>query len=384
VVGVVSPLPNPVYGNVFVISFLVQVGFLFYPVIGKLIAGFPTKTQRTQSFLSGLSVFVGNIFRPGISILVFCFLLFAVFYFSFRDSNFRLELRLQHLTEKYEWEEIIKEAEKAQEPTEAIAAYRAIALANTNQLLERFFDFNYQYKNPSTSIRINSDFRILYYYSDLYFHASFTNAAYLWSMEFWVGAGANFYLLKQMALCAMLNGEKELASKYFNLLKQSLFYKKWAEEQEQYNNDPKMLMEHPVYKQIKYYMPKENFVIPIDRSLPVYYMFLRESFYKNAERGILAALYLKDFNQFMRIMQAMDGKNELSACMQEGLIIYAAFSNDFALLEKFRIDKRLKEKVIYCVNEYKKYGNNPDLLKERLKKNYKGTYCYYYFFIKPE
>jgi len=364
IAGLVSPLPNPLYKNIFIFSLLSQLFFLFYPVIRL----FFSKKEVSNKVI-------------GIYFLSFCLSLFAIFYFSFRDSNFRLELRLQHLTEKYEWNEMIKEAEKAQEPTKTIAVYRMIALANTNQLVYRLFNFPCQYK-PSASVYLKG-IENPFYYSDLYFYASFPNIAYLWSMTYWVGSGGNFYFLKQMALCAMLNGEKELASRYFNLLKQSLFHKAWAEEQERYNNDPNILTKNPVYNQIKQYMPEEDFVIPIRYPLPVYYQFLGESFWKNAERAILASLYIKDLNLFMQIMQAIYSENEFPACMQEGLVLYAMFNNNFTAIERFEVNKTLAEKVINCVNIYNECGNNKELAEEKLKKDYQGSYCYFYFFGKP-
>ena len=365
--GLIAPLPNPFFKGVFVLALLSQLFFLLYPVL---------------FFLKGLKV---SNKVMGINLLLFSLSLFAIFYFSFRDDNFRVELRLQRLMEKCKWDEMIREAEKVEEPNRAIAAYRVIALANTNQLSERLFDFNYQFK-PLASAYMNG-IQKFYYNYDLYFYASFPNAAYLWSMELWVGMGANVYLLKQMALCAMLNGEKELASRYFNLLKQSLFYKKYAEEQERYNNDPDLLMENPVYKRIKDHMPEDNFISPTHYILPVYYAFFQNSFLKNKERCILASLYAKDMKQFIgdiQEMQNIDSEDELPVCMQEALLIYAMLNNNFAVLQNFRINsKGLREKVAHCVKEYKKYGNNlPKPVEERLRKSYKGSYCYYYFFCK--
>ena len=360
--GLLSPLPKPFYKNIFTFAFLVQLFLISYPVILLFL-----KKKEISSKIAMMNF------------LSFCLLLFAVFYFSFRDQNFRMELKLQHLTEKYKWNEIIKEAKKISEPTKAIVAYRAIALANTNHLSQQLFNFPCHYKStPSTYV---SGFESAYYYSDLYFYASFPNVAYLWDMEFMVVSGANFYLLKQMALCAILNGEKELASKYLNVLKQSLFYKTWAEKQEQYNNNPEIITQNSVYKQIKQYMPEDNFVIPIKLPFPFHYQELREiSFLKNMERCILASLYIKDLGQFMQIMQFLDGEQELPDCMQEGLIMYALLNNDFNLSNNFKISERIKNKVTNCITEYNKYRNDPKTAEERLKKEYEGSYCYFYFF----
>ena len=81
----------------------------------------------------------------------------------------------------------------------------------------------------------------------------------------------------------------------------------------------------------------------------------------------------------MMIMQSIRSKIDLPACMQEAVLMYAISKNDPALLERFKIDEKLKEDVIHFVSVYKKYGNDRKLAEEKLKK-YKGTYCYFYAF----
>jgi hypothetical protein len=145
-----------------------------------------------------------------------------------------------------------------------------------------------------------------------------------------------------------------------------------------------MLAENPVYKQIKHYMPEEDFVIPIRYPFPHYYRLFKKSLMKNGERCILANLYLRDLNLFMQIMQIAHIKSGLPTYVQEAILLYAMLNNNFAVLDRFKIDENLKKKVHYCVNEYKKHKNNPKLAEEKLKKNYKGTYCYFYFFGKTD
>jgi len=374
--GLFSPLPHPFLKKLFIFSILSQVVLVFYSGFFFL--------KGIKEIKDSKDVKENGVLNKGVGVnfLLFCLSLLAVFHFSFRDREFKSELKLQRLVEKHEWDEVIKEAEKTQEPTKAIAAYRAIALAQTNQLSQRLFDFSYQYK-PLVPDYMAKSFRKDYYYSELFFYASFPNVAYFWNMEFLTGVGVNFHLLKQMALCSMLNGEKELASRYLDLLKQSLFYKEWAEKQEQYNNNPDMLMKNPVYEQMRQYEPKENFVIPMNYSLPVYYKFLQRVSTKNMERYILACLYTSDLKTFAHIMQHIRTKEDLPVCVQEALLIYSIITNDSAILKRFKINKQLKENVTYCMNVYKKYGSNRDLAEQQLKKH-KGTYCYFYLFSNIE
>ena len=137
-------------------------------------------------------------------------------------------------------------------------------------------------------------------------------------------------------------------------------------------------------------MPEENFVFLIKQPLPSYYQYLQMSFpeniktfSKNIERCILANLYTRHLDLLMPIMEIVNIEGELPDCMQEALVLYAIFNNDFAVLERFKINETLEENVIYCVNECNKYRNNPKLVEEKLRNDYKGTYCYFYFFANP-
>jgi len=376
--GVFSPFPRSFFKEMFVFVVLAQVVLVVYSGLFFFKGVREVRDIEDIKNVEGKEV-LGKVM--GGNFLLFCLFVLAVFYFSFRDNEFKLELKLQRWVEKHKWNEIITEAEKTPEPTKAIAAYRAIALAQTNQLSQRLFDFPCQYKSPAADY-MTKNFRKVYYHSELFFYASFTNVAYLWNMEFMMGVGTNFHLLKQMALCSILNGEKELASRYLNLLKQSLFYKKWAIKQERYNNNPIALLENPVYHQIKQHMPEENFIIPMQHTLPIYYKFLwGNSLSKNLERAVLANLYIKDLNSYVQIMQYVN-LPELPDCMQEALIIHAMINNDYSLLSRFRINNQLKEKVTSFVSEcqkQRKLNISQQEAKQRLK-NYKGTYSYHYFF----
>ena len=86
IAGLISPLPNPFYKNVFVFSLLSQLVLPLYPVLFLLKGSKEVKEKEVSNKVMW------------VNFLLFCLSLFAVFYFSFRDGNFRLELKLQHLT----------------------------------------------------------------------------------------------------------------------------------------------------------------------------------------------------------------------------------------------------------------------------------------------
>lgn len=58
-------------------------------------------------------------------------------------------------------------------------------------------------------------------------------------------------LCKRIAECYIIKGEYQIAAKYLNLLKQSLYYREWAEEAEAYLGDEARINNHPQWGKLR-------------------------------------------------------------------------------------------------------------------------------------
>ena len=65
---------------------------------------------------------------------------------------------------------------------------------------------------------------------------------------------------KRIAECYLVNGKFELARKHLHLLKQSLFYSRWAEETEQLLGNETAINQHPIYGRLRNLRFKEDFL----------------------------------------------------------------------------------------------------------------------------
>jgi len=303
-------------------------------------------------------------------------LLACIFHFSFRDENFRTELKMQRLCEQHDWKQMLETANQVEEPTKAIAAYRIIALANKNILARELFRYPCIEKKSASQYLTDQPI----YYEDLFLYASFPNNAYLWSMEFWVTTGSTYEHLKKMALCALLNDESDLAKRYIGLLKQTMFQSKWAEEHEQYIDHPeKLFRKYPEFVKTKKEMPVQDKIITME-PLSKTYMSYSKMGTASVERRLLADIYRKDMKAFMiDIIEAQSVyKDGMPSCIKEALVICAINGNPKILIP-FRVERPFAQDVANFFNEVRTYSDR-ETASKALKGRYGNTFSYYFVF----
>lgn len=86
------------------------------------------------------------------------------------------------------------------------------------------------------------------------------NVCYRWAVELSIEYGWQVSRLKLLVKCALLNGEPELAQKYNNLLKRTLFHKKWAEKYQAYIDHPERMKHDREFARIPKDMSPDRFV----------------------------------------------------------------------------------------------------------------------------
>ena len=188
----------------------------------------------------------------------------AVYTYSewYKDKNFHCELAMQRCIDRLDWEGVLDEAmklEKAMEPddtpTRAIVVMRNLALAHLNRQGNEM----YHYKNGCKKCNAPFDVRAINSVGPLiYYHYGMPNYSYRLCMERGVEFGWRAEQLKYMVRCSILNGEMKLARKYINLLRQTMYHDKWADEMYQLTEHPENIVKNPEMEFITHMMHFEN------------------------------------------------------------------------------------------------------------------------------
>lgn len=303
----------------------------------------------------------------------------AAHYFN---QNEILLARMQLMQWQQDWEGMVDAARSAQRPDRVVAAYHAVALEEQDQLPDGVFDIPYDYpKARLDTIEGNEEYG--QFLADCNFHAGLINAGYRCAMDHVVMNGPSLISYKRMAMCALLNGEKTLCRKYLKLISEMPFESAFVEKYTAMLNDAKLIDDDAELKHVLSLAPKEekfeqNYLSPLFLG---YNTGLNQGTDATLVTSAVACLYQKDLQAFYLRAQLMAQKGmNLPMCMQEALCILALKHPELHIQEQFsQIGQFVPGSVNSFLIDAKPYTNDHLALRHELRKQWLGTYMYYYY-----
>ena len=162
----------------------------------------------------------------GVQVALLAITVWGVVHFWYKDENFHHEVKMQRLVDKTDWEGVLQEAStQRDEPTRAIVMMRNLALWRLGRQAEEM----YQYKNGSKQSDAPFNMRMMLVAGTLiYYQYGMLNYSHRMCTELGVEFGWRAEHLKYLTRCALLSGEKNVARKYINILKHTLYFDDWA------------------------------------------------------------------------------------------------------------------------------------------------------------
>ncbi len=296
------------------------------------------------------------------------------------NENVILTARFQNLAAVQDWETIIEEAQKASRPTRAVAAYYAIALEETDQLLDHIFDIPFDYpKLHLDKFDGNEEYGL--FLSDCNYHAGLINSGYRTAMDYVVVAGPRLVSYKRMAVCALANGEIALCRKYLALIRQMPFESDFVERYEALANDPKKISDDAELKHVLSLYPQEDHYE--QNYMPPAFLGFNVGLSRGSDQTLVtsatACLYSKDLKAFMVRAQIMKQKGmRFTEAMQQAVAIYA-LNNPDALKHFTEVGQFVPDQLRSFLLDAKPYIDDREALRRELKETWLGTYFYYYY-----
>lgn len=330
--------------------------------------------------------------NPGIASFALntcCFVIciVSIFVFANKDENFRTVLKMERALEDQNYDKIIQIAEqnKAKYPvTRAIVTYRNIALFNKGLLLDRSFVYSneseaYHSSVPITGTRI-AGIPVFYHYGKV-------NFSYRWCMESLVQNGSSAYCYKYMAKIALLNNESELAKKYLNTLKKTIFHKKWAKKYEAYLENSALQEQDEELKAIRSLMQfpgnKPESSLLAESSVLEFYNELEGGSPNMLIHALNAALTMRNSDSFWYKLQAYITYNPgkpLPMHLQEAAAMYGSIEGKD--LSPLNLDQTIVHRYEEFMKLAQQFNREPDEeMKAVFRKRFGSTYWFYYFFI---
>jgi hypothetical protein len=182
------------------------------------------------------------------------------------DSKKYELLEYDYLVRIKDWQGIIAKAEKKTPDLPMSVSATNLALAMTNQLGERAFDF-YQRTSEGLLPKFERNYATSQLSGEIYFHLGLVNTAQRFAfeaMEAIPNYNKSARVVKRLAETNLINGEYEVARKYLQMLEKTIFYRPWAKRTMAMLGDEKQIDSHPLYGTLRQYRLQEDFLYSED------------------------------------------------------------------------------------------------------------------------
>lgn len=319
-------------------------------------------------------------------------IVFVVQLFWFRDPNFRAEIKMNHAMERLEWRKALDIAKaQKQTPTRLIVLNRNLALLKLGKAGDEMF----HYLDGGEPAASPFEIRLMQVGGKmLYYHYARMNFCYRWCLEDAVEYGWKVDYMKYMVKTSIVSGEYDLAMKYINTLKKTLFYKEWAKKYEKMVNNPDLIAKD---REMASILPLYQFEDQLDGDNTLVEIYLLNYFahtYSDLntpmfdEASLMCALTLKDiqtfWNCFFRYANS-HAKDRMPTHYQEAALLYGNLEKTVDI-SKMPFDKSVKMRFQDFMRFSQKHAvenveRDPEA-KKLFYERFGDTFWYFYFFIR--
>lgn len=205
------------------------------------------------------------------------------------------------------WNDIIKRAEKQQYDIPMSSNCVNLALGMTGQLADRMFTFK-QSGTEALLLHMIRDNMSDLPTAEAFWRLGMVNSAKRYMMDIQqsiLNARQSGRCTKRIAECHIVNGDYKSAEKRLNILKNTIFYKSWAEDAETYLYNDAKVNSHETWGKLRRYRYKDSFLY----SYPEKHKMLGLLFQQNTDNRLALSYFMGqllldgEFNSFMGYMQ---------------------------------------------------------------------------------
>ena len=223
------------------------------------------------------------------------------------DSRKYELIEYDYLVRVSDWNGIIAKAEQKMPDLPMSVSATNLALAMTNQLGERAFDF-YQRGLQGMLPKFERNFATTQLTGEIYFHLGLVNTAQRFAfeaMEAIPNYNKSARVVKRLAETNLINGQYKVAEKYLRMLEKTIFYRPWAQRTLAMLGDEKAINAHPLYGTLRQYRLQEDFLFSdreLDKICGQLFMHCQQN-QVAAQYLLMAPLLDRDVPRFMQYAQ---------------------------------------------------------------------------------
>jgi len=349
--------------------------FLFAFLIAAVIVFIPSaKWQKLNRLFSYFPV------------IIFFITAFFVYYYSYDDENFNIELKMEQAIVENDWEEVLALSRNLKgEPTRLIVMDTYLALRKLNKAGDEMFT----YKNGNKDINSRIPVLLMDIAGKMfYYQYGKLNYCYRWCMEDMMSHGMKIENLKYFVKSCLLNKDIPLAQKYNDVLKKTLFHKSWTNKYQKLIEDHELIPSDSEFSRILPLLAyHDNLYVEHKEQLETFLIYSFTSTYYNTpewlELSLQCILEYKDIKGFWPLfLFYATTYPTLPVHFQEAALLYASLERNVDI-SKLKFDQAVLhnfQEFAKMTHQYAQFSNK-EKAKSYFSKKFGKTYWYYYYFF---
>lgn len=211
-----------------------------------------------------------------------------------------------------DWKGIIAKAEKLTPDLPTSVCATNLALAMTNQLGERAFDF-YQHGNEGLLPPFERNYATTQLKGEVYFYLGLVNTAQRFAfeaMEAIPDYSKSGRAVRRLAETNLINGQYDVARKYLHMLEKTIFYRPWAQQALAMLGNEQQIDGHPLYGTLRQYRLQDDFLFSeeeLDKICGQLFMHNHQN-QMAAQYLLMAPLLDRDIPRFMQYVKVVQNR----------------------------------------------------------------------------
>ncbi|MFZ2148123.1 MAG: DUF6057 family protein [Sedimentisphaerales bacterium] len=382
------------------LTWLSWVLYAFFPLI-LLVVTFeprPSKTGRGEQryvrigqkkannlwgkFLSGR--FIPARLIQGIIII---FLAVAAAMCSY-DKNGKAFLLVDHYARFGEWKKLLDIARKGLPISNVVQCQVNRALYHAGLLCDEMFSMTQLFGSSGLFMRESLRSPFALQHSDVFFDLGLINTSEQWAYEAIAAKGDTPWNLQRLVLVNLLKEKQDIAAKYLEMLKRTIWHKTWATEYQKYLSDSSDFWANPQFRYLKSAMPESDFLVsPAEPELCLEEL-LQNTKNKMAFEYFMAYCLLEgQIGRFIKHLYRLNYFDypKIPRHFEEAMLIYNQLTGGKGVALP---GKDISEETIRKFDDFNKimakHKRNKKAAHEELKK-YRDTYWFYgLYYYRPE
>jgi len=291
-------------------------------------------------------------------------------------------INLEKLVFEEKWNEAVEYQEKY--PSENLIGqyFYNIALSESGQLCDRLFYGRQDFGTGSLFIPWSSEH--INWGAHSFYAIGLMNEAQRWAYEEMVVYGLRPENMKLLIKASFINGKYSLAEKYTGILKNTLFYRKWAKEREMLIGDSLSIRSDPdLGKKIKI-LPRNDFFIFLEspeNNLPA--LVDENPGNREAYEYLMSWLLLSKEVEMLvnniRLMKNM-GYTRIPRHIEEAVMIYYNSMGVYPDLGGLTLSSETQARFDQYFASFMAARQDPSSLQEKMQEQFNNTFWFYFHF----